>query len=273
MKNKSVVLGSIPELTDRSRQDIKYSTEMLTWFLMPIGIWPFAAHTNIIIKFFTELLVLICYLLICFLIIPCALHTFINEKDLRLKMKMIGPLSFCLMAITKYCFLVTRRKKILTCLEHVSVDWRRVSHLKDREIMLKNAKFGRFIASFCAAFMYGGGFFYHTIMPITAGSFTTPDNITIRPLTYPVYNPLFAAQTSPAYEIVFIIQWFSGFVMYTITIGACGLAAILVFHVCGQLKIVRSRLDSFVDNQQSNNNNSLENKMAEIIELHLRALG
>lgn len=39
--------------------------------------------------------------------------------------------------------------------------------------MRKNAKLGRSMTTMCAAFMYGGGFFYHTIMPLSAGKMAT----------------------------------------------------------------------------------------------------
>nr|WHS04432.1 odorant receptor 29 [Psyttalia incisi] len=223
MRDEFAILGRVPAPTEQSRGDIKYSTELNRWFLTPIGIWPTRSDAHIIEKILSELLIFLSCFLICFLLVPCGLHTFIKEQDPKLKMKMIGPLSFCLMAITKYLFLVARRREIRHCIGHIDVDWRRVAYLDDREIMLANAKIGRFIAWLCAAFMYGGGFFYHTIMPFSAGSFVTPDNITIRPLTYTVYDPLFSAQTTPAYEIVFTIQWFSGFVNYSVTIGACSL--------------------------------------------------
>lgn len=35
--------------------------------------------------------------------------------------------------------------------------------------MRSKAKVGHFLTYLCAAFMYGGGFFYHTIMPLSAG--------------------------------------------------------------------------------------------------------
>nr|WGO81782.1 olfactory receptor 107 [Microplitis mediator] len=270
MRNEMGILGTVPDSTEQSQSDIKYSTEMNRWFLQPIGIWP--ASSNIFEKIISKILVIVCYFLICFLLIPCGLHTFLNEKDPRLKMKMIGPLSFCLMAISKYCFLVMRKKQIRECLKHIYVDWRRVRLPADRTIMLINAKIGRFIASLSAVFMYSGGFFYHTIMPLSAGNFITPDNITIRPLTYPVYAPLFAALTSPSYEIVFTIQWFSGFVLYSITIGACSLAAIFVLHTCGQLKIVMSRLENLIEDNNKKFTDSLDNRIAEIVQIHLRAL-
>ncbi|CAD6201201.1 GSCOCT00013798001.3-RA-CDS [Cotesia congregata] len=269
MRNEIEILGPIPDLTEQSKSDIKYSIELIRWFLTPIGIWPTSSSTCE--KILSEILVIVSFCLICFLLIPCSLHTFLNEKDPRMKMKMIGPLSFCLMAISKYCFLVMRKEKIRECLKHIQTDWRRVQLSTERDVMLTNAKEGRFIANLSATFMYGGGFFYHTIMPLTAGSFVTPDNITIRPLTYQVYDPLFAAQKTPSYEIVFTIQWFSGFVLYSITIGTCSLAAVFVLHACGQLKIVMSRLENLIDGTNEKMTDILESRIAQIVQLHLRA--
>ncbi|THK33031.1 odorant receptor 67c [Diachasma alloeum] len=272
MRDEFAVLGAVPAHSERSKDDMKYSTELNRWFLTPIGIWPTRSDTHIIEKILSEFLVFLSCFLICFQLVPCLLHTFIKEQNPKLKMKMIGPLSFGFMSISKYLFMVARKQEIGYCLEHIDVDWRRVAYLDDREIMLMNAKLGRFIAWLCAAFMYGGGLFYHTVMPFAAGSFVTPDNITIRPLVYAIYDPLFSAQTTPSYEIVFTIQCFSGFVVDTVTIGACSLAAVFVLHICGQLKIVRSRLESFVKGRIYERKN-VEGRMAEIIELHLRALG
>ncbi|KAK0173650.1 hypothetical protein PV328_006816 [Microctonus aethiopoides] len=273
MRNESNILEKIPEPTKKSKSDMKYCTTMNRWFLIPIGLWPIDSDAKIFEKIFSETRIVICYLLILFLLVPCALHTFINEKNPRLKMKMIGPLSFCLMAISKYCFLVRRRNEIRKCFDHVFIDWRRVNLPTDREIMLANAKLGRFIASLCAVFMYSGGFFYHTIMPISAGSYITASNITVRPLTYPVYDPLFPAKNSPSYEIVFVTQWCSGFVMYSITIGTCSLAGVFVLHACGQLTIVMNRLENSVTSSKKSSDDMFENRLSEIVELHLRTLG
>ena len=38
----------------------------------------------------------------------------------------------------------------------------------EKDIMQNNARIGRFLALLCAAFMYVGGLFYRTIMPLSA---------------------------------------------------------------------------------------------------------
>lgn len=68
----------------------------------------------------------------------------------------------------------------------------------------------------------------------------------------------------------------SGFVLYTITIGACSLAAVFVVHVCGQLEIVMALLHDFASDEKVSVASGVEqarsHKMAEIIQRHLRAL-
>lgn len=244
---------------------------MNRYFLKPIGIWPREPEAGICEKGLINIQICCCYFLICFLLVPCALHTFLVEKDPALQLKMIGPLSFCLMAIMKFSFLVYHRDDIYDCLKHIAIDWASIESSRERELMLDEAKFGRFVASLCAGFMYGGGFFYHTIMPLSCGVIVTPDNTTLRPLTYPVYDPFFDAQASPTYEIVFITQWCSGFVMYTITIGACSIAAVFAIHACGQFKILVNRLNNLVDGDDEKSD-SVSERMANIVQLHIRTL-
>ncbi|KAF7993062.1 hypothetical protein HCN44_005843 [Aphidius gifuensis] len=265
MKNKS------QSIQVSTKENINYSTQLTRWVLTALGVWTNENKKTINDKILSTALIIMCYFSNFFLLIPCSLHTILSEKDMSLKMKALGPLTFCVMAIGKFSFLVKRKKDIYNCFKHVYHDWRRVQLINDENIMLENAKRGRFITILCAAFMYGGGLFYNTIMPFAVGSFVTADNKTIKPLTYAVYDPLFSAQETPNYQIVFTLQWFTGFFLCSITFGACSLAAVFAFHACGQLKIIISRLDNFID-RNHNFDDVLKKKMADIIELHLRTL-
>ncbi|THK33033.1 odorant receptor 13a [Diachasma alloeum] len=271
MKNQSPILGAIPAPSERSRRDFQRATNINRWLLTPLGIWLREIDIDVTEKVLSGLAVIVCYFLIFSLLIPCALHTFLVEKSARKQMKMIGPMSFCVMAIIKYFFMIMRREKIRVCFNHLDVDWRRVKSPQDREIMMSDAKIGRFIASLCATFTYSGGFFFRTILPFAVPRKVLPDNTTMRPLIYPVYRALFNSQKTPAYEIVFATQWVSGLVMYTITVATCSLAAVLTLHACGQLKIVMSRIDDFVGSSVDTEK-MLTDRLGEIVELHHRAL-
>ncbi|XP_011308557.1 odorant receptor 67c-like [Fopius arisanus] len=271
MRDKVEILGTVPKPSKRSKADVKYSTELNRWFLTLIGIWPTRSDAHILKKILSEILFFLSCFLLFFAMVPAVLHTILKEKDPQRKMKMTGPLIFHAIVIIKHFILVMKKREIRECLEHMDVDWRRVAHSDEREIMLMKAKFGRFIFLLDAVFMYSGGFFHSVIVPLSMDSFVTPDNITIRPLSYAVYEPLFSTQTKTAYEIVFTIQYVSAFVANTITIGCSGLAGLFVLHICGQFNIVRSRLESWVRGRTDESKN-VEERMAEIIYLHLRAL-
>ena len=156
-------------------KESSYAIQMNRYFLIPIGIWPLAPNSPLPLRLLRAAGVAGCYWLIGFLLIPCGLHTFLEEPNPAIKLKLIGPMSFCLMAIGKYCALVRHTGEIGECLEHVEKDWRTCKDKGELEIMMRNAKVGRFLAVLCAFFMYGGGLFYHTIMPLSSGRIATTD--------------------------------------------------------------------------------------------------
>ncbi|XP_034944547.1 odorant receptor 85b-like [Chelonus insularis] len=270
MLKKPEILRPVPKPTDQSKNDMKYSIEINRWFLIPLGILPFRDKPTFIHKCISYIFVLICATLLCFIFIPTLLHMLLANINLKIKIKLIGPTSFTIMVMSKYCFLLARKKKIRKCLEHIDIDWRRANQSEDRKIMLASAKNGRFISTLCASFMYGGGFFYQTIAPLSRGKILTASNISRHPLPSPVYAGLFTADHSPYYEIVFATQWISSFIRYSINVATCSLGAVLVLHACGQLQIVMSRLESFINKRDTQI--EVKYKIAEIVELHLRSM-
>ncbi|KAK2583195.1 hypothetical protein KPH14_009215 [Odynerus spinipes] len=266
-----------PSLSSKSPEmDWTYSVQLNHWFLKPIGAWPFSFSITIADKIISICLTTISSCLIGFLLVPCALCAFLDrEGDITAKIKMIGPLSFCIMAAAKYCILVYRGNDIARCIEHVRLDWERASNYdRDREIVVKNAEFGRSLVILCAVFMYGGGVFFCTIMPLCATRTEIIDNVTIRVPSFPIYRKLIDPRSSPYFEIVQFLQCLAGYVIYTITISACSLAAVFVMHACGQFRILLSKLDNFVMDEEKKSKLDFSNRgMGDIVEYHLRILG
>lgn len=134
------------------RQDNDYSLQLNRWFLKSIGAWPESTNStikNILIK----ILQLTCHSLIAFTVIPSILYILFEEKDIRLKLKAIGPTSHCLMGGINYCSLLHHNNRIRKSVEHMESDWRMMKKERDREVMLKNARVGRVIAGICALIM------------------------------------------------------------------------------------------------------------------------
>ncbi|OAD55462.1 hypothetical protein WN48_04719 [Eufriesea mexicana] len=258
-------------------QDWMYSVQINRWLLKSVGIWPRALCLSTMEKMNSIILVLISCFLIGFLLIPCALCTLLDKTgDLDTKIKMIGPLSFCVMAAIKYYILVSRGDMIGKCIENIRNDWIRLCSQQrqgERDLMKESARIGRSLAILCAGFMYSGGFFYTTVMPLCSKRTVIIDNETVRAQAFPIYRGLLDPRTSPSFEIVQLMQCLAGFVIYSVTISACSLAAVFVMHACGQFKILISKLDKLIDGKtEEKDTSTYEQRLGDIVEHHLHIL-
>lgn len=256
-------------------RDSEYSIQLNRWFLKPIGAWPSRANqpVNVAEKLLSRCIQLICHSLIAFTVVPCALYI-LFEPDVHLKLKAFGPMIHWLMGGVNYCFLLLRSYEIRKCVDHMRTDWRQVKDAHDRELMLRNAKFGRFVSSFCAIFMQGGVCSYSIITSFTPLTVQIGNaTITMHQLPCPFYTELVDARYSPTNEIVLVLQLLSTFIVNTITVGACSLAAVFAMHACGQLNILMVKLDKLVDvSSAKDKRDTTRQKLAAIVEHHLRTL-
>ena len=104
-------------------------------------------------------------------------------------------------------------------------------------------------------------------MQYAMGSQINEHNQTIRVLIYPTYG--YNIQKSPIYEITYGIQCICGYVLDSVTSGACGLAALFVTHACGQIDVVISRLDDIVAGQFYKKNSNPNIQVIKIIKHHI----
>lgn len=251
-----------------------YSIQLNRWFLKPVGAWPLTLCETTMEKISCVILSMISCFLICFLLVPCTLGTILVDSDLDMKIRMIGPISFFLMAVVKQYILIARSERITECIRHIRADWDRITlnREKDRQIMLDNAKFGRWLSFVSAAFMYSGGFFYTTLMPLCAKRTEIIDNETVRLLSFPIYRGLLDPRTSPSFEIAQFTQTLAGYVIYTLTIGVCSLAAVFVMHACGQFRILMLKLENLADGKERKSGKTPEERLSDIIQYHIRIL-
>ncbi|XP_066595194.1 uncharacterized protein [Prorops nasuta] len=258
---------------EKFKADSNYSIQWNRRFLKIIGGWPTMIESSLSERVFSWILVVSCIALVGSVMLASALNTFLEEKDPDLKLKSIGPLSFWVMAAMKYSLLLSHGNDIRRCIEHIQDDWRSVPSNNDRDEMLKNAKFGRFVFGFCAIFVNSGVFSYSIIIPLNSEIvLINNQSVVVKPLPYTVYSKIVDARFRPAYDIVFVIQILSSFVVNCITCSACGLAAIFVMHTCGQLKILETRLRTLADEWMEKGKNTVQNKLATIVIQHLRIL-
>lgn len=252
------------------QRDIDYSIQLNRLFLKPIGAWP-GTNAGVADKIFSRGIQFVCHSLIAFTVVPCALYIMF-EPDVYLKLKAFGPMIHWLMGGANYCSLLVHSYEIRKCMDHMCADWRHVERTRDREVMLQNAKFGRFVSAFCAVFMQGGVCSYSIITILTSTTIRIGNaTIITHQLPCPFYTELVDTRYSPANEIVIVLQLLSTIIVNSVTVGACSLAAVFAMHACGQLSILMMKLDELVDETESKYEIT-RRKLATIVEHHLRVL-
>lgn len=253
--------------------DNEYSIQIIRWILKAINLWPRSANISIIEKAYSKFFIFVCYFLMIGTMIPSGLSIFLESQEtFEVKLRSIGPLTFWFMAIVNYSCLLMHVDDIRSCVKHVKTDWQHVKKIEDRQVMLKNAKIGRFIAGFCAVFMHSGVFSYNVARAFSKDIlYVGNSSVVVRALPYPFYSKILNAHFSPAYEFVFFLQCFSTFVVNSVTVAACGLAAVFVMHACGQLRILMFWLEDIVDGQNEERI-YLRRRFAIIVEHHMRVL-
>lgn len=232
---------------NKDENDFNYAVQVTRIILQIIGAWPISRYTSSMGRVIIRLQNVFCYFLFAFVIVPGLLLMFLKEHDFKRRVRLLGPILNCWMGCVKYSLLVYHAREIQSCLKQARQDWRNTIDWRDRKAMLSKAKIGRKFAIFSAVFMYVGGLSYRTLVPLSKGRMLTPMNTTVRALACPSYFVKFDEQASPAYEIVFTLQFFSGLLTYSVTCGAAGLAAFFVMHVCGQLSVLIGKLQHLND--------------------------
>ena len=250
----------------------EYSIQVNQWILKPIGAWPITNSTTTVEKITSRMLTIVCWCFSLFTIIPGVLNIMLEEEDIYLKLKTLGPLSHWCVGGFNYAVLLLRKNDIHYCMEHISTDWKMITRSEDQQVMLKNAKLGRYVAGFCAAFMHTGVFC--TCLVLGAFKRTIEignETMTVYTLPCPAYK--FPVQTNPTHDIILGTQFLSAFIASSSAAGAFSLATVFASHAVGQLSIMMAWVDEFVNRQSGDeNNNACVNKIGIIVEHHLRVL-
>lgn len=220
---------------------------MCRWVLKMLGVWPLVYNRTSKFEKFFSFVILITFLSnLMIALIPPFRYVLFVEKNLYIRVKLIGPVGFCLLSTIKYLYLVVKGTVFRHCIAHVENDWKMVDNARNRTIMLKHSNISRKLITLCAAFLYTGGVSYNTVSQFLSKG-RVKGNTTSRPLTYPGYDAFLDVQSSPNYEIIYSIQCLAAFIRYTVTTATFSLAVIFVTHICGQIQVQIARLEDFVE--------------------------
>jgi len=248
--------------------DIDYAFELNRFIFRLLSIWPYARTKSLIPEILERVVVVLAsYIFLTCELIPAILYMAIVQRETRARLKVVTTVIFTIQAMAKYGQLLFSRNQVKNCLVQIEDDWRNVADSHDRDVMIDKARIGRRLLIICAVFMYSTGVSYRMIIPLSRGKIVTEQNITIRHLLSPNYFVLFDTQLSPAYEIVLIMQLFSGFIKYTITTAVCGLAGLAVMHICAQLEILMVLMNNLINERELKNMNE---KLAIIVKHQIK---
>lgn len=251
---------------------VNLSIQWNRWLMMPIGLWPRSSNILKLEMSFYLLVNAVCYGLISFLFIPCSLYVMLEVEDVYNKLKLFGPLCFCLMAYGKYYSLASHSRDIRECINRIELDWRSVTHVKDRDIMVANANFGRRLVTFCTFFMFGGFVFYYIAVPVSTGRVIARDqNFTFVPMVFPFSKYIVDTRHSPINEVFFSIQLCGGVLLHSIAAATCSLAAVFAMHACGQMEVLICWLDHLIDGREDMSK-TVHERIAKIVSHHVRIL-
>ncbi|XP_071862754.1 odorant receptor 67c-like [Bombus fervidus] len=264
MTNQPVTIGA----NTKNKSD--YGLQLNRWFLKPIGVWPSSPSTTRFEKIVSITLNVICCTSIILTTIPCLLAMFLEDESIYLKLKSLGPVSHWIVSGANYTTLLLRSKDIRQCMEHMETDWQTVTREKDQWVMLKNAKFGRYVAASCAIFMQSGVmcFIFVTAMDTVEIEIGNETRI-LHALPSAVYKKLINVDESQTNEIVLFLQAWCTFIANSSTVGMFSLAAVLAAHACGQLNVVMVWITEFVNEPKKTDGSK---GIGVIVERHLRTL-
>lgn len=182
--------------------DFYYAVKISICLLKPIGVWPLrqqATTQEIIVH---GLSIAIATFLQFFAIATWIICIITTKWSFYEILRTACPLIFTFTVFLRYLLLLSHRDEIKSCIDRIAEDWRNVTIAEDREIMLANAKSGRFFGIISVAFMFGSGIPY-TCMPLVLPPIVTEDNVTIRTLPNPCELFFLDVQVNSMYDVNF----------------------------------------------------------------------
>ncbi|KYN30842.1 Putative odorant receptor 13a [Trachymyrmex septentrionalis] len=207
-----------------------------------IGLWPKTAR-NPRQKLMCNFRVLIVFIAITFGVLIPSIHSFLKiYGDIML---MIDNLQFTLPAIScsiRIAIFWWKKEAITPIIDMIAEDWIELKNAQERNIMIRKAQIARMIVA-CAYCIMALGCLFIIVPPGFGISIRLTTNITdpgrIVPLqTHYIYD----VTKQPQYELTYISQTIYIVLAVLSYTGIDHFLGLLVFHISGQLNILKNRL-------------------------------
>lgn len=235
-----------------------------------VGLWPINYKHSQIRKIISIILNIIAILLILQRFLFTVIFSTFVLKSITLRIAISAPACYHICNLIKYIVILFRIEKIEKCLKIMKEDWRYIENNEQHEVMINNAKTGRYIIFICTSIIFLSGLGYNILAPLLSHSIVTHRNITVKPFPSPVYGKFFTSGQSPIYEIIFAVQLVTAFFLYSVTAVAISYIAILTMHACSQFDIVMIYLNKLIDIQDKEK--TVHKKFVIIVNTHHRVV-
>ncbi|XP_017795940.1 PREDICTED: uncharacterized protein LOC108577312 [Habropoda laboriosa] len=190
-------------MDDTNRNDVANSLKYCRRLLKPIGLWPLIySHTSKLNKVLSIILIAWCTLTVLFVLVPCGYFCVFHVKNVKLKMKLLGPVLYSMLSMLRYSCLVLKTPAFKHCIEDIENDWKLIDNPEHRAIMIKNAMVTQRMTVAFTIIIYSSAVSYHAIVPFFSNALENKKNNTIRALPIPGYELFVDAYSSPTYEII-----------------------------------------------------------------------
>jgi hypothetical protein len=192
--------SNTPQLKNtEGSSDFHYAAQISLWLLKPMGVWPLHPHPTISELIVQGLSIAGATFFQLFMIIPWYISIITQNWSFYDVVRTACPLIFVNTVFLRYLLLLFHRNAIRSCINRVAEDWQNVVLAKHREIMLSNAKSGRFFGIISTAFMFGSGLPY-CFMPLLLPPITNENNMTIKSFPNPNELIFVDVQVNSMYE-------------------------------------------------------------------------
>ncbi|XP_011861758.1 PREDICTED: odorant receptor 67c-like isoform X2 [Vollenhovia emeryi] len=187
--------------------------------------------------------VFIVFLGLIFGVLIPSIHSLIRiSGDIML---MIDNLQFTLPAISctiRIGIFWWKKEAIIPIMNMIAEDWVKSKNVQDRKIMIRHAQNARIII-ICAYCIMGVACFFTIILPTFGMSIRSTTNVTDagKPMPLQTYY-IYDITKRPQYELTYISQAIGIVLAIMSYSGIDNFLGLLIFHICGQLDILKNRL-------------------------------
>ncbi|KYM88526.1 Putative odorant receptor 13a [Atta colombica] len=222
--------------------DFEWAVKLNRFSLNLIGLWPKTAQ-NFRQQLMSNFRVLVVFLSITLGLLIPSIHSLTRIfGDIIL---MLDNLQFTLPAISCSIRIIIfwwKKEAIEPIMNMIVEDWVKLKNTEERSIMIRRAQSARIIITFAYCIM-GIGCFFLIVLPSFGISMRDTTNITDpgRPMPLQTYY-IYDVTKSPQYELTFISQSIYIIIAMMSYSGIDNFLGLLVFHICGQLDILKNRL-------------------------------